>query len=177
MTRVRGLPATQALIRRRIEEFKRDAKNIRKRVDTSSWPGKITVEVDSTWGNSVKRQLEAAANDALESIALELDTLLTQSIQSSSWAWDNGTRDIVDTGALLDSQRVAVSGDSIVISYGVPYATFVHEGGYIQPYGNKNIEAVYIPARPWVDSVIYGTGPVPSIDMEGLVDRAFAKYF
>ena len=89
------------------------------------------------------------------------------------WNWSSGgARDIVDTGRLKNSLSVTVSGDEILIYYDAPYASVVHEGGYIRPYGNKKIDAVYLPGRPWVDAVLFGNGPVPSVDLDKVIGDA-----
>ena len=57
---------------------------------------------------------------------------------------------LVDTGALRDSLIVARTPSGLEIRYTAPYAGLLHEGGYIQPYGNQNAEKVFIPGRPWI---------------------------
>ncbi len=94
------------------------------------------------------------------------------------WAWrDGGARDIIDTGKLKASRKITVEGRRIDISYDVPYAGIVHFGGYILPYGNPNAEKVYLPARPWVDSVALGGGPVPKFDFERIYAETIEKVF
>jgi hypothetical protein len=110
--------------------------------------------------------LRKATDEARNEIAIELDKALTASVT----AWG-----IVDTGALLRSQSVTVTGESIVITYGVPYAEFVHEGGYIRPYGNPNADTVYIQGRPWIDSVLYGGGPVSGVNLDERISQAILR--
>lgn len=67
----------------------------------------------------------------------------------------------VETGALMNSGSVAFHSDSINIDYSIsPYAALIHYGGYIAPYGNVNIEKVYIPGRPWLEASL-GISPGP----------------
>ena len=79
----------------------------------------------------------------------------TQAIESKIYGWGNSTmrsngeivtspRDIVDTGALKDSQSCTKSGDTWHLNWGVNYAAEVHEG-----IGNK-------PARKWTQVAITG---------------------
>jgi phage gpG-like protein len=84
-----------------------------------------------------------------------LDQILREAISSSTWQLRNGgSGDIIDSGALLASQSVTNTGSGLNINYDVPYAALIHYGGYIVPYGNKNAQRVYIPARPWVSTVL-----------------------
>lgn len=93
----------------------------------------------------------------------ELNLLLDAAMRSTAWG-EMG--DIIDSGELMDSVQITIESDTISIGYDSPYANLVHYGGYIQPYGNSRAEKVYIPARPWVESVILGNGPVDSVDIE-----------
>lgn len=104
-------------------------------------------------------------------LANEVKGALDAALRASVWAWRNGARDIYDTGELASSGEVSASADGIIVSYSAPYANLVHNGGYIQPYGNINARPVYLPARPWVSSVLYGGGPVPQFDFEGFFKR------
>jgi len=99
-------------------------------------------------------------------LAQEVKDALNAALRSSVWAWNNGVRDIYDTGELASSGEVSAGSDGIIVSYSAPYANLVHNGGYIHPYGNEKARPVYLPARPWVSSVLYGGGPVPQFDFE-----------
>ena len=102
-----------------------------------------------------------------------VEAALDAAVSSSAWTWSSGgARDIVDTGELKNSLTITVSGNNVFIDYGAPYAAFVHEGGYIKPYGNENIDAVYVPGRPWIDAVLFGNGPVPSVDLDKIIGDA-----
>lgn len=121
--------------------------------------------------------IEEGVQNANQIIASRLGEALDEAMSSAVWSWDDGTRDIVDTGKLMSSRNVTVDGNRISISYDVPYAGLVHYGGYIVPYGNKSVEKVYIPARPWVDSVVMGGGPVPQFNFEEIYAQAIERAF
>lgn len=104
--------------------------------------------------------------DALDQVAEELSMRLDESISASVWSWKGSSRDIIDSGALKESKKVIVVNNKIEVSYDQPYATLVHYGGYIYPYGNRNAQKVYIPGRPWVGSLLTGNGPIPKFDFE-----------
>ena len=65
-----------------------------------------------------------------------------------------------------------MQGNSLVISYDVPYANLVHFGGYVVPYGNSFAERVFIPARPWTSIITDGT-----LDLEGIMAEEIRKLF
>lgn len=121
---------------------------------------RLTVQVTGDLAKSLEKALDL--REVAEIAASELDSALRQAIQSSSWATGE---DIVDSGELLNSQKVSVSGETINIEYDVDYAALVHYGGYITPYGNENAKKVFIPARPWVQAVLDG-----EITGNGIVD-------
>ncbi len=113
----------------------------------------------------VKTIGEQEIRKIMDTMAAKLKTALKVAIKSSVWAWSSGgARDIYDKGRLANSGNVTVEGLSLVVTYGAPYASLVHDGGYILPYGNSNARPVYLPGRPWVASTIYGGGPVPRFD-------------
>lgn len=115
----------------------------------------------------------AANKKTVALVARELKVALDEAMESAVWQWDYGDGDIVDTGALRDSARVVpVSDGDIYIFYNEKYAGIVHYGGYIHPYGNPDIQ-IYMPARPWIQSVLEGGGPVPRYDFEGVYERIF----
>jgi hypothetical protein len=114
----------------------------------------------------IEAEVKAVGTQEIEKImntmAANLKAALKVAIQSSVWAWSSGgARDIYDKGRLANSGDVRVEGLSLAVTYGAPYASLVHDGGYILPYGNSNARPVYLPGRPWVASTIYGGGPVP----------------
>lgn len=138
-----------------------------------------------SFGRSVKldlvRSIERAITVGTENVGLQLEKKLDESMQSSGWGWTEGTRDIVDTGKLMNSVKIDVSARGISVNYDEPYAAIVHYGGYIQPYGDSTRRPVYIPGRPWISSLLDGEGPVQPIDYEqayykALVDNVQSIY-
>lgn len=107
----------------------------------------------------------------MSKLADEVEIALTDALRASVWQWTGGNRDIYDTGELANSVTVTASSNGISVTYGVPYANIIHNGGYIAPYGNKNARPVYLPGRPWVSSVLYGGGPVPQFDFQAFMQR------
>lgn len=101
-------------------------------------------------------------------IAIDLKAALDEALLANVWSTPSGTADIYETGELLSSGTVTVGPNGVIVSYDAPYAALVNFGGYIYPYGNINAR-VYLPPRPWLDSVIRGGGPVPEFD--------FKKYY
>jgi hypothetical protein len=103
----------------------------------------------------VNRLRQALQEGGISEFANILDNILREAISAQIWAERNGTSDIIDSGELLNSSRVNVTSNSrISIQYDVPYAALVHYGGYIRPYGNQNADLVYLPPRPWVQTVL-----------------------
>ena len=99
--------------------------------------------------SKLNRKINAAFNDTVEAFAEQCQT----EIETDQWNWPNTTersdgsiagttRDIVDTGALLNSVEIIVDGDVGFVSYGVDYAVQVHEGE-VTPSGKIK------PGRPW----------------------------
>lgn len=91
---------------------------------------------------------------AWESTAYAIDDAMLESIVDARYDWTRqpSPRDIVDTGALGESQSVTREGDTIHCEWGnskVDYAIEVHEGE-----GNK-------PARRWTREAIRGDDAAP----------------
>lgn len=131
---------------------------------------RFTNDIDLKLDSRIKQALDNASKE----LVAEASRLLPMAMRSSSWGFSG---DIVDTGRLMRSMNVSMSGSRLQISYDEPYAGIVHYGGYILPYGNKDAAPVYIPARPWIEAVLEGSGPVESIDYEAIYQRAFAQVF
>jgi hypothetical protein len=71
-------------------------------------------------------------------------------------------RNIVDTGILRASNTFNINGTLATFKWTVGYATAVHYGATIYPYGNKNARPVKIPPKPWTSAVL-GTVSVSGI--------------
>lgn len=120
------------------------------------------------------RDLNSAVKTANQLIASKLGAALDEAMASSAW----GTgKDIIDTGKLRDSLVITTTSGGISIKYTAPYAAIVHYGGYIVPYGNPSLSKIYIPGRPWVDSVMKGGGPVAAFDFESVYREAIRAVF
>lgn len=120
----------------------------------------------------ISGKFERAINRASQLIATDLKKALDEAMNSPVW----GGTDLIDTGELMASGRVTLSGNGITISYDAPYATLIHYGGYIHPYGNVNLR-VFLPPRPWIESVMFGGGPVPQFDFVSYYTKAIASEF
>ena len=125
----------------------------------------IDVKIDGTNVKRLQEKVAVAINEATAVIAGELEAALKNAMNSSVWPVPSGTGDIIDTGKLMESGVIRADGSSIVIAYTAPYAAIVHYGGYIAPFGNQ-ASRVYLPARPWVQSVLQGGGPVEQFDLK-----------
>lgn len=118
----------------------------------------------------IVRMMKRVNELAIQYIREALESALDDAMRSNIW---EGGSDIVDTGELMDSLQVTIQGDTLTMDYTADYASFVHYGGYVMPYGNRSIEKVYIPGRPWVDAVIQGYGGLQPVDFVEIYNRAF----
>lgn len=128
-------------------------------------------------GKADTKKMQQAVNKALSKGAQKGATYVERNLKvaldnsiGSQWGWIQGTRDIVDTGRLMESLQIKAKFSQTKVGFEViykaPYAAFVHYGGLMKPYGNKNAADVLIPARPWVQAVFEGTHGQPKFDME-----------
>jgi len=142
-------------------------------------PSKAEIKASGTDPTKAVKAFQTGVLRGSNQVEADLPTALNQALEASVWGpfspktpytskggqlRTSGLRNIVDTGALKDSLRIKTkflqTKTVTVINYSAPYAAFVHYGGVIQPYGNKNANSVLIPARPWVEAVLTGNGPV-----------------
>jgi phage gpG-like protein len=126
---------------------------------SASLRGTIQFSTQKLSSIDLSAKFERAINRASQRIAVDLKRALDDAMSSPVW----GGTDLVDTGALMASGRVSVSQNGITIAYDAPYAALIHYGGYIHPYGNVNLR-VFLPPRPWVESLLFGGGPVQQFD-------------
>ena len=147
---------------------------------------KLVIGMPKIDGKADTPKMKAAVNKALSKGAQKGATYVEKSLRtaldnsiSSQWAWTNGARDIVDTGKLKSSLKIitnfAQTKVSFQVQYNTPYAAFVHYGGMIKPYGNKNAADVLIPARPWVQAVFEGSHGQPKFDMRTPFDKGIGE--
>jgi len=112
---------------------------------------------------------------ALEVTANDLAASLDEAMESSVWRWNDDTRDIIDTGDLRDSQKVEVDENGIIIRYREEYAAIVHYGGYIESGLNPAV-LIYYPARPWIEAVLTGNGPVEKFDVRKELEENLLEF-
>lgn len=134
--------------------------------------GLITFTIENMGAAEISSKFERAVNRASQRIVDDLKQALSEAMTSSVW---NG-KDLVDSGDLMESGSVTLSDNGIMITYDAPHAALVHYGGYIHPYGNVNLR-VFLPPRPWVQSVLQGGGPVPQFDFNSYYAREIAAEF
>jgi phage gpG-like protein len=125
----------------------------------------LQMRISSVSSTDFEFRLKAAISRATQRIAVDLKQALGDALRSGVWSTRTGAADIYETGELLTSGSVAVNENGLTIAYDAPYAALVHFGGYIHPYGNTSTK-VYLPPRPWVQSVLNGGGPVPQFDFQ-----------
>jgi phage gpG-like protein len=128
----------------------------------------------------VSKALSRGTQKATAYVEKGLKVALDRSI-SSLWAWTDGSRDIIDTGKLKNSLKLTAvfsqTKVSFQIQYRTPYAAFVHYGGVIKPYGNKNARDVLIPARPWVQAIVEGSYGQEKFDLKTPFDLGMSEAF
>lgn len=107
---------------------------------------------------------------AIQYIRDDIKTALDAAMAANIWG---DGEDIIDTGELMDSLQITISGNKVTMDYGADYAALVHYGGYVAPYGNKSIDKVYIPGRPWVDAVMQGYSGIEPVDLVAAYSKAF----
>ena len=132
----------------------------------------LSVRGDSDAAAEEFEEMERKHEAAVQVVGQQLELYLKQ-MMSASWGWNGGARDIINTGQLMASGKVTITSNGIDISYASPYAMFVHYGGYIHPYGNTNIEKVYLPGRPWISATLgQAGGPLPPFDWDNAYMQA-----
>jgi phage gpG-like protein len=165
-------------ILKRLQDAERAIEGLSQTWTGSGIPGEIDISLSNP---EAARQAAVALEEAIgyanEQAEIAVRNALDYAVSSAVWGWRDGTRDIVDTGKLRDSLAFSSSGDGFEFWYNSPYAAFVHYGGYVRPYGNTKVDAVYIPGRPWVDAVMLGNGPVDAVDLDRIYDDAIARAF
>jgi len=113
-----------------------------------------------------QQRLLKAAETASRIGLSELNGRFQDAIGSKAWSWPRETvrvnnkavgspRNIVDTGALRQSNLFSMVGPtSAEFRWTTNYASFVHEGAMIRPYGNPKARPVWAPPRPWTSAVL-----------------------
>lgn len=127
-----------------------------------------------TFNVPLARRAEEAAQVAAKVVFTEMNGRFQDAIGSKVWQWPRQTvrsngravgspRNIVDTGALRQSNIFTQSGYEAVFRWTQNYASFVHEGAMVYPFGDTSRERVYNPGRPWTSAVL-GTEKVVGIE-------------
>lgn len=125
-----------------------------------------------------------AAEQAARIVFPELNSAFQDALGSKVWSWPRTTirqgalkrdgtrgkgftvtspRNIVDVGTLRASNSLAISGTRATFTWSVGYATAVHYGANIHPWGDKSRPLVNLPARPWTSAVL-GTIRIPGLE-------------
>lgn len=125
-----------------------------------------------------------AAEIAARVVFPELNSAFQDALGTKAWDWPRETirgatyrqdgtrtpgrkvgspRNIVDLGTLRASNSFQVNGSLCTFRWSVGYATAVHNGANIHPWGDKSRPLVNLPARPWTSAVL-GTIRVPGIE-------------
>ena len=139
----------------------------------------VTFEVTDDLSSALRK----ATEDAFAEVTGELTARFDDAVSGNYWPWPReskrfgGGRDlsdvarkwrdasfntgsprsIVDSGDLKQSRDFDLNLASLTAewSWNVDYAAAVHEGAYINPFGDKS-RTVQLPARPWTQAVLEG---------------------
>lgn len=125
-----------------------------------------------------------AAEAAARMVFPDLNAAFLDAMGSKVWAWPRTTyrggtyrrdgtrtkgqavgspRNIVDLGTLRASNSFSISGSLATFRWSAGYATAVHYGANIHPFGDRSKPLVNLPARPWTSAVL-GTIRVAGIE-------------
>lgn len=127
----------------------------------------------------------SAFHGSVEQQAKRIDGLLDEAMDKAIWEWPREThrlnnsivgspRNIVDLGELKKSKKIKTdygkTFGALTVQYTAPYASFVHWGAYIYPYGNTSRGRVYTPARPWIYYALANRPTEDKNDIKAFVD-------
>jgi hypothetical protein len=159
----------------------------------------MSVRVTVTQSTNLQALAEAAAQRATEIVMGELFAAFQQSFTAQAWDWPRSLptrnlkgdtlkkraasyrkgegitppnpRNVLDQGNLRQTGSWQMTGPyQATFKWSALYATFVHEGGSMKPWGNDNAQRVIIPARPWTRAVL-GQENVNNIQTYNVGDR------
>lgn len=165
-------------IRKRLDDAKAAVEKLSVTWQGSGIPGEVRITMENPKGGAEAAALLSEAIEyANERAEIAIRNALDYAVSAAVWGWRDGTRDIVETGALRSSLSFSNTANGLEFWYTAPYANLVHYGGYVRPYGNPKIDAVYIPGRPWVDAVMVGGGPVDPVDLDSIYEEAISRAF
>jgi hypothetical protein len=146
---------------------------------------RATVRTRVTIDATFSRRVQAAANQAARQTFDEAWAHILDTMGSEVWRWEAGRityrggtyrqdgsrtkgrpvgspRNIVDTGLLRASGYMIVDGALATFKFPLGYATAVHYGADIYPWGDKTKPKVHLPARPFVTAPL-GLDPYPGV--------------
>jgi hypothetical protein len=150
----------------------------------------MSIKVDVDTGN-LAALAEQAAERATEIVMGELFSAFQQSFTANAWSWPRdlptrklrgatvgekaasyrrgegitppNPRNVIDTGSLRQSGSYRMASRfEANFTWSANYATAVHEGARIYPWGNRRAARVTLPARPWTRAVL-GQENVPGV--------------
>lgn len=141
----------------------------------------MSIKATVTQTTSLQAMAEAAARQATEFVMEELFAAFQASFDGKAWDWPRETqrtvgtvgspRNIIDTGNLRQTGSWQMTGPyQATFKWSAQYATAVHEGASIYPWGNRNAARVQLPARPWTRAVL-GQENVSGIRVYNVGDR------
>jgi hypothetical protein len=132
---------------------------------------------------SFNAKINLAAEQAASIVFPELNSAFMAAMGAEVWQWPRQTirkgvytksgkrsqgtivgspRNIVDLGTLRASGSYTISGTLGTFTWSVGYATAVHNGARIHPWGDRSRPLVDLPPRPWTSAVL-GTIDNPNI--------------
>jgi hypothetical protein len=159
----------------------------------------MSINVRVNTGN-LQARAQQAARRASEIVMGELFAAFQQSFTANAWDWPRETtrgqytykgrgkkrrrvrsgeggftvgspRNLIDTGNLRQTGSYQMTGPyQATFRWSANYATAVHEGAYIYPWGNRDADRVYLPPRPWTRAVL-GQEDAPGVKPYNLGDR------
>lgn len=148
-----------------LNQFISTFENIKK----SNAEGSVNVAVSQKVWNTYTRKTKTEIGKAYIKMSSRYEAMTLEAIKfnisNPVWGWPRTTkryngqtvsspRDIVDTGALLRSTKIATrftqKGFTVEHSNSAPHAGIVHYGGYVR---SPNGARTFLPARPWASIV------------------------
>lgn len=146
---------------------------------------KVTVKASARLNLDITAKAARAAEAATRVVGPELNSAFQAAIGAKVWNWPLGEtyrgstyrkdgsrtkgykvgtpRNIVDRGILKASNSLTISGNLCTFRWAVGYATAVHDGARIYPFGDRTKKQVLLPARPWTSAVL-GRLIIPGIE-------------
>lgn len=141
----------------------------------------MSIKVKVKAATSYRKKAEEASRRATEIVMGELSAAFQASFDAEVWSWPRATyrsngsvvtepRNIIDTKGLYNSHSWTMTGPyQATFRWSKNYATGVHDGAYLVPFGKFNKadfigpqRRIYLPPRPWTSAVM-GTQPTEGI--------------